>query len=129
MSEKISPNQVSTELRRIAGAIENSECPSISLVSKDIASIVDKLQGSNKVQVAGKKIARYILRVADEIEELDISEWDTEEGQRVEENYEQSRKLDEGDKLETSVKMLKRAVDKFLKELMESESSSGNTVS
>jgi len=124
MFEKYSPNRVSAELRHIASIIESSEKPSLELVTKDIASIVDKLQGSDKIKIASRKMAKYMLTVAEEIEEIDISEWETEQGQHVEENYEQAQKFEEGDKLETAVKMLKRSIDKFLGQLMEPESSS-----
>lgn len=112
-----SPSQIANSLRRIAAGIDNSQNPDQRLVVRDLKKVLASVGGDTTSSFA-KKIASQMYRFAKKSGE-DFSAWELEEGKRTEDVYEHARKQKDDEDVESGLKMLKRQVDRFLKELVE----------
>lgn len=109
------PLVVSDYLRKIASKIDASKNPSIDAVRSDLRKVLAAVQGESR-EAKVRRIAQAMYRLAKE--ELEMSMWDTEEGEDVDFAFgEAKRKHDEQDNLDGALGLLKRKIDSFLTEI------------
>ncbi len=117
MNRQMGPDRAAAVLRRLASEVESSDSPSLSGLRRRLAMVAAAMTGADPSEERAKRIAAEIVRLA--LDEIDVTTdlWGGQEGEDVDAAYEWSKKQTEEEKLESSLKLLKRKVDTFIQEL------------
>ncbi len=107
----MSPGKVAQIMRQIAARIDFSDQPSISRVQHDLQVLSSSLVRRIRIE----RVAREMLQIAQD--DVELSNWDTEEGKDLQEGMKFVRRQEETDKLVPALKSLKHDVDDFITEL------------
>ena len=109
---------------RFAASIEASVSRLI-LASKTSPENADRHARAMLRDIRMVKIAAEIIRVAEE-EEMELSLWDTVEGDDVSAAFEEAKLKDDPAKLESSLKLVKRKIDTFVTSLTDGPQGGGD---
>lgn len=110
----MTPTELSSALRRIASRLATPGADP-SAVRTAVAGLLERMDGRDPSDAAAKRIAAEMLRVA--MDEIEVSLWDSDDGTAVDDAYKAARKQEEAEALETSLKLLRRKVDRFISEI------------
>lgn len=118
------PVQVSASVRHIASKLSAEVKADPERLRRSLELVLDRIAGIDTMDVAAKKIATAMVRVA--LEEVDVSLWTSDDGTAVDAAYNEAKKQEEAEPLETALKLLRRKVDRFINEIRNPSSEHGD---
>jgi len=117
------PARVSASFRRVAKSVADSNSPDPARAVRLLDLIAARMDGVDTMDVAARKIASAMVRVA--LEELEVSLWDSDDGTAVDDAYKAAKGKEEAEDLESALKLLRRKVDRFIQEIAHPSPESG----
>jgi len=109
----ISPNQISARIRDIASFIDKNPSPDRELVRNSLKIVLAALTRETRIA----RVAAEIHRLAEEA--VDLSLWDTEDGEKVDEYYQFARRKTDADSIEAALKNTMHQIDRFIDSMQE----------